>query len=122
MAASTTVKFDEDVPTEAADVAAARGYVVRTVRGQGWAGLLDPDLWPLVQAEGVFFVTADKEFGDVRLFPPGSHHGIALLRPDRESGANYAALMERLLMTYSLDALVGCLVVVTPRSVRVKRP
>ena len=44
-----------------------RNYDTVTVLGQGWDGLKDPVLWPLVKAEGVFFITANKGFGDIRV-------------------------------------------------------
>ena len=97
------------------------GHDVATVHSQGWSGLGDPDLWRKVSAEGRFFVTADKGFGDIRTYPPGSHAGILLLRPDRESIVEYRALVESVLERHELDALAGALIVATPRSVRIRR-
>lgn len=61
------------------------GYQVETVIGQGWGGAEDDDLWPRIVAEQIYWITADKGFGDVRLYKPGTHSGILLLRPDEES-------------------------------------
>ncbi len=53
----------------------------------------DSDLWTRVVAEGAFLVTADKGFGDVRVYPPGSHPGILVLRPERESLGAFVELV-----------------------------
>jgi len=88
---------------------------------QGWRGLKDPELWPLVQMEAIYFITADKGFGDIRLYPPGTHAGILVLRPNRQSLTEFRLLVELVLSKYSLDTLVGTVAVVTPRGVRIRR-
>ena len=66
-------------------------------------------------------MTADKGFGDVRTYPPGTHQGIMLLRPDQAGFRPVLDLFERVLMTYDLKTLVGTIVVVTPRGIRIRR-
>lgn len=116
------VKLDEDLSPTLGNLLAHYGHTAVTVVGQGWGGLKDSQLWPRVIAKRIFFITGDKGFGDVRYYPPGSHEGILVLRPGRESRSQYSALLQMTLMSHSLDEHVGCLIVVTPRSVRVRRP
>jgi predicted nuclease of predicted toxin-antitoxin system len=116
------VKLDEDLPLSLADLLAIRDYEPATVLGQGWSGCKDPDLWPRLQAEKIFFITADKGFADLRVFPPGTHTGILLLRPDRESVLDFRTLLMAVLDRHSLDSLTGCTTVATPRSIRIRRP
>ena len=59
------VKLDEPLSGSLATPLRARRYAVATVMAQGWGGTKDPILWPRVKAEGVFFITADKGFGDI---------------------------------------------------------
>jgi predicted nuclease of predicted toxin-antitoxin system len=80
----THIKVDEDVPPVAASWLQERGYEASTVVDQGMGGWKDHQLWPQVQAEQQFLVTADKGFGDIRRYPPGTHQGVLLLRPDRD--------------------------------------
>jgi len=115
------VKLDEDLPEGLLEVLAGQGYDVASVRTQGWKGLEDEVLWPRVTAEARFFVTADKEFGDVRKFPPGTHSGILLLRAGRESFLVYRALLFHVMASYRLEALAGCLVVASFGDIRVRR-
>jgi predicted nuclease of predicted toxin-antitoxin system len=99
-------KLDEDLSESLSEVLRGKGYVVVTVRSQDWGGFKDPKLWPLIQAESIFFITADKGFGDLRKFSPGSHAGILLLRPDRESIVDYRTLLEQVLNTTALRLLL----------------
>lgn len=116
------VKLDEDLLEIVGEPFRLAGYDVATVSGQGWSGLKDPELWPRLVAEKVFFVTADKGFGDIRVFSPGTHSGILILRPDRESIVEYRVLAEMVVARYQLSSLTRTTVVATPRSIRVRRP
>jgi len=91
------------------------------VRGQGWGGLKDSTLWPKVQAEEAFFVTADRGFADLRDYPPASHAGILILRPEHESLAAYRTLLRSVLERHDLKTLRGCTVVATPNRIRIRR-
>jgi len=115
------VKLDEDLSPLVGAPLAAAGHTVATVLQQGWSGLDDVDLWSKVCAEGLLFVTADRAFGDIRTFPPGTHRGIVVLRADRESIAEYGRLVEAVLAKHDLEELVGTITVATPRSIRVRR-
>jgi hypothetical protein len=90
---SFTVKLDEALSRMLVRPLQDGGYVVRTVKDQGWGGLKDSKLWPKLLAEKVFFITADRGFGDIRSYPPGTHEGILILRPDRESLPECASLL-----------------------------
>jgi len=115
------IKLDEALSGALVDSLKRRGHFVATVREQGWGGLNDSLLWPLVAAEKAFFVTADKGFGDIRAFPPGTHAGILLLRPDREGILEYKALLEDVLGKHRLESLAHTVTVATPRRIRIRR-
>ena len=78
------VKLDEDLPRAAVFLLRSAGEDAQTVHEQGMNGWQDPDLWRAVQTEGPFLITGDKGFADLRSYPPGSHCGVLLLRPDRD--------------------------------------
>jgi predicted nuclease of predicted toxin-antitoxin system len=115
------VKIDEDLPRQIADLAVSRGYDAATVMGQGWQGASDDELWPRVQDERRWLITADKGFADLRLHPAGSHAGVILLRASEESRRSYVELAAIALDQLRLDDLAGAVVVVTHRGVRVRR-
>ncbi|MFZ0890077.1 MAG: DUF5615 family PIN-like protein [Candidatus Binataceae bacterium] len=118
---SARVKIDEDLPRQIADMVAARGHDAATVVGQGWQGASDHDLWPRVQRERRWLITADKGFADLRRHPPGSHAGVILLRAQEESRRAYLELARIALERVRLDEIAGAVVVVTYRGVRIRR-
>jgi predicted nuclease of predicted toxin-antitoxin system len=82
---SVKIKLDEALSKSMCECLVRHGYSAATVRQQGWNGLKDPALWPLIKGSNEFLIMSDKGFGDIRLYPPGTHPGILLLRPDKES-------------------------------------
>ena len=92
------------------------------MRDEGLGGTKDEPLWNEVQSEGRFLVTADKGFADVRIYSPGTHSGVLLLRPDEDGIAPLIELLERVLDRSDLDALAGAVAVATPRGLRVRWP
>jgi len=115
------LKVDENLPGQIAKLLMRHGYDTLTVGDQGWQGMADDELWGRVQAEGRWLVTADKEFGDLRRYPPGSHAGLLLLRSSDESRADYLRLAGMALERVKLDEMSGAVVVVTQRGVRVRQ-
>jgi uncharacterized protein DUF5615 len=54
----------------------------------------------VLQEEKRFLITADKGFSDVRIFPPGRHAGILLLRPDEDGIRQLVDLLQRVLNSH----------------------
>ena len=115
------IKVDEDLPKVVARLLRGRGYEAASVIEQRMGGTKDPALWQIIQDEGRFLVTADKGFADVRLYPPGTHAGVLLLRPDQDGIRPIVELLEQVLEGYDLRDLAEAVVVVTPRGIRIRR-
>lgn len=118
---SLSVKVDEDLPSEIADLVCAAGHAADTVYAEGHSGLPDEQLWPKIQTEQRMLLTADKGFANAREYPPGSHAGIVLFRLPHESRTGYIRLANFLLGQVKLDDLAGAIVVVSPDAIRVHR-
>lgn len=116
------VKIDESLSDLVGQPFADAGYEVRSVRSQGWSGVKDSALWPMVQAERVLFATADIGFGDARAHPPGSHHGVIVLRADSQSVVTFRAVAPAVIDRFLLEDLHRCTVVASPGVIRVSRP
>lgn len=115
------IKLDEDLPRTLAELLIAAGHGVATVVEQGLGGASDAALWPILQAENRFLITADKGFADIRIHPPGTHAGVLLMRPDEDGIPALVALLKALLEQHDLARLVGTVSVATPRGIRIRR-
>jgi predicted nuclease of predicted toxin-antitoxin system len=115
-------KLDEDLPSAAAIVLAKAGHDVARVRDQGMGGWKDPPLWKAIQDEDRFLVTGDKGFGDIRLYPPGKHAGVLVLRPEQDGIGPLLNLLNTVLGKVRLDDLAKTVTVATPRGIRCRRP
>jgi predicted nuclease of predicted toxin-antitoxin system len=116
------VKVDEDLPHIAATWLREQGYKASTISEQEMGGWKDWELWPIVQSAQQFFLTGDKGFGDIRNYPPGTHRGVLVLRPDRDGIQPILDLLEMVLHQVDLRQMVGCTAVATPRGLRIRRP
>lgn len=85
-------------------------------------GATDEVLWQTVQSERRLLITADKGFGDIRAYPPGTHAGILLLRPEEDGIGPLIHLVRRVLAEETLDRLRATLTVASPRSIRIRKP
>jgi predicted nuclease of predicted toxin-antitoxin system len=116
------IKLDENLPERLVAELSQLGHDVDTVRAEHLAGQADEEVWQAAQSNNRFLITQDLDFSDMRLYTPGAHAGLLLVRlahPGRD------ALVERiaaLFATESVEQWQRCLVVVTDHKVRVKRP
>lgn len=115
------LKVDENLPKEIAELLNAHGYDAVTVLDQSWSGVADDALRQRIQTKGRCLVTADKEFSDLRLYPPGTHAGVVLLRSNEEGLDDYPRLAATAVAGVELDKIVGAVVVVTRHGVRIRR-
>ena len=119
---SIRVKVDEDLPRQVADLFSECGHDAVTVVMQGWQGFTDEALWPLVQQEERWLITADKGFADIRIYPPGNHAGVLLFRLEEESRRGYLELTQTALERLHFEELTGSIIVVTRRGIRIRKP
>ena len=113
------VKLDENLPTRLAEALNVLGHDVQTVADEGLLGIKDAPLWRHVQAEGRFLVTQDMHFSDRRVYPPGAHAGLMLLRL---RDAHSEGIIDRVVAMFSsqpVERWGGCFVVVTESKIRV---
>jgi len=67
-------------------------------------------------------LTLDLEFGDLRKHPPGKHPGIVLFRPRSLGPLTVNRFIEEFLKSVDLEDFPGCIIIVDPSKVRVRRP
>ncbi len=116
------IKLDENITVDAKGPLVAEGHDVDTVVDEQLAGRADPDVLAGAVADRRALVTFDLGLGDPRVYPPGSHCGVILLRLRDQQPANVVALLTALAGNHDLDDLAGCIVVVAEGLVRIRRP
>jgi hypothetical protein len=73
------LKLDENIGRRGIELLTASGHDVTTVWDQGLRGVTDETLFEICASEGRVLVTLDRDFGEVRRFPPENSAGIAIL-------------------------------------------
>lgn len=115
-------KADENISRQLAQLLLDHGHDVQTVAEEGLAGARDPHIAAAAASEERMILTTDRGFADVRVYPPGTHAGIVVLRARELRHSMLLMLLRSFLLQYDLDGFIGCNVVVEPGSVRVRRP
>lgn len=116
------IKLDENLPDRLVSALSGFGHDVDTVYVEQLNGRVDTDVWNGAQAAQRFFVTQDLDFSDMRRYAPGTHAGLLLVRLTRPGRDALFARVSTLFQTEKVEDWAGCLVVVTDRKVRVRRP
>lgn len=114
------IKLDENLPISLVPLLASYGLVADTVQDEGLSGHPDSDVWAAAQQEGRFLVTQDLDFSDRRRFPPGSHHGLLLLRLAQPGVSSLRLAIDS--VGPQIPNWARCLVILTDRKLRVLRP
>ncbi len=110
------------MPRRAAAVLTGGGHDVETVPDEGLAGQPDATVFEAARSEDRMLVTLDRGFADIRRYPPGTHAGVLVLRLRDQRPAVIGSSLQQLLDEQDLEALRGCLVIVEPGAIRVRRP
>lgn len=116
------IKLDENIAVDAKVPLVAAGHDVDTVVDEDLPGHPDSDILAGAVNDGRALVSFDVGLGDPRVYPPGSHHGVILLRLRDQQPANVVAVLRDLAQNHDLDDLAGCIVVVAEGLVRIRRP
>ncbi len=116
------VKLDENLSRHLKTALVRRGHDASTAGDEGLLGKPDRDVAAAARAEDRMILTLDLEFGDLRKFPPGEHPGVVLFRPVSLGPGAANRLVQQFIAETDLGELTGCVVVVEPHRVRIRRP
>ncbi|MBU1678653.1 MAG: DUF5615 family PIN-like protein [Bacteroidetes bacterium] len=115
------IKLDENIPSSLADRLEHFGHDVDTVYVEGLGGKSDDKVWEYTQREGRFLITQDIDFSDIRIYKPGTHNGILIVRLADPSRVNLIERISRIIEYEQVEKWHSCLVVATDRKIRIKR-
>jgi predicted nuclease of predicted toxin-antitoxin system len=94
--------IDECVSLQTVRLFEALGLPFQTVHDIALSGKSDSAVFQTAQGMESVLVTLDRGFGDVRAYPPHSHHGIIIIRSyDTQSLQKCHAVLARLLRVES---------------------
>jgi len=116
------IKLDENLPVALRDVLSSHGHDVDTVLDEDLAGEPDDAVWQAAQKSGRLLVTQDLDFSDTRIFAPGTHHGVLLVRLTKPGRRALFEHVSSVFEVEDVEAWHGCFVVTTDRKLRVRRP
>lgn len=100
----------------------SRGHDVDTVLEESLGGREDPAVLSAAVDDGRLLLTLDRGFGDVRAYPPGTHPGIIVMRPDDQRVPTVVTMVATLADHHEIEDLAGCITVVRRNVLRVRRP
>lgn len=113
-------KLDENLPGRVEAALRNLGHNVETASSEGLTGARDPILLAACTAEDRVLVTLDLDFSDIRVYPPGSHRGIWVLRPTEQTFAAVLNLTLAGIRLSSVERTSGQLWVVDEKRVRIR--
>lgn len=113
-------KLDENLPRDAETLLCDEGHDVHTVLAEQLGGSPDPRVFDAAQREQRILVTLDLDFADIRAYPPGTHPGIWVLRPNLNSIRSTLVLLQSALLLLDNEPIQGRLWIIEPDRVRVR--
>jgi predicted nuclease of predicted toxin-antitoxin system len=116
------IKLDENLSRHLEPHLARLGHDVHTAEEEGLVSQPDTRVAAAATSEDRMLFTLDVEFADLRKYPPGTHPGIVLFRPESFGPRSVNAFIEEFVRNSDLENLHGCVVVVEPKRVRVRTP
>ena len=113
-------KLDENIGRRGRDLLVAAGHDVATVREQGLGGCSDDRLFTICVQEKRILVTLDRDFGEIRRFPPEHAAGVIVLEAGpRITEASILDRMRNFLAVMETHSVAGSLWIVEAGRVRI---
>jgi predicted nuclease of predicted toxin-antitoxin system len=94
-------KVDENLPAEHAALLREAGHEADTVADQKLSGSDDTTLAERCRTEDRILLTLDLDFANVQAYPPKSHSGIIVFRPNSQDKLTLISLLKRMLPVLS---------------------
>jgi predicted nuclease of predicted toxin-antitoxin system len=113
-------KIDENLPQAAADLLRSHEHDVETVHDEHLRGAPDATLYARCQHEARILVTLDRDFADIRAYPPRDTPGLIVLRPANQSKEPVLRLLARTIPVLSTEPIAQRLWIVEESRVRIR--
>lgn len=113
-------KVDENLHPDVVALLRHRGHDAISVRDQGLRGQPDTRIAQICQQEGRALLTLDRDFGDIRAYPPDQFPGLIVLRIASHSRSYVLGVLTRVMNLLDQEPLAGHLWIVEDHRVRIR--
>jgi predicted nuclease of predicted toxin-antitoxin system len=113
-------KIDENLHPEVAAALMRHGFDCHTVHEELLTGRSDLILADRCKVENRILVTLDRDFANIRAYPPSEYAGMIVLRLGIQSRKHVLAVMERVIQLLKTTPAIRSLWVVTETGVRIR--
>jgi len=113
-------KVDENLPSEVTAALRSAVHDAESVLDEGLGGMDDPAVARVCREEGRVLVTLDLGFGDIRVYRPGEHAGIIILRLRSQETRHIERVLQRLLKVLATESVAGAIWIVEETRIRVR--
>lgn len=97
------------------------GHDVVTAKQLGKHKLPDPDLLKFAESLDRVFITEDRDFGDILIYPPADHQGIIIISTRTRERIVLHAILQKYLVNKTRDELRHLMVLIEENVVRIRR-
>lgn len=113
--------LDANIPYSAKRIF-RRPHAAAHVRDIGLADAADDEILKRASKEGAILVTRDLDFGNLLLYPLGTHNGVMILRvPPYFTAEEIIKTLRRFLAHIDIASLARAVTIIEPGQYRVRR-
>ena len=112
-------KIDENLPTEVKAILVSSGHDAHTVYDENLAGHSDADIAAVCLSEKRILITLDRDFSDIRSYPPELYSGIMVLRYEK-TDKNYVIENFKNTIPKINEDIIGKLWIVEENRIRIR--
>lgn len=98
------------------------GFNCMTVYDEKLQGKPDTEVAKAAKEEKRILFTLDVGFADIRKFPPGTHPGIILFRPEKMGPSFVNHFILNFARKVNVQEFASCIVVVEHNKIRIRKP
>jgi predicted nuclease of predicted toxin-antitoxin system len=113
-------KIDENLPIEIATILINEGHDAMTVNEQQMTGAADQFLIQRCKDENRILVTLDKDFSDIRTYPPEEYEGITILRVASQGKQHIIKIFQQAIHHIDIEHLSRHLCIIGETLIRIR--
>jgi predicted nuclease of predicted toxin-antitoxin system len=114
-----SILADECVYQRTVDLVRSWGFSIVTIQEAGLASCKNGEILAYAQKNDCVFLTRDKDFTDIRIYPPPDFKGIIVLKITPSNQHEVHDMLHQLLSTLSLEELQAKLAIVDRKKCRI---